>query len=133
MTKPILTITSFIVLTAISAFAIVNRTQPVPMSPKTPKGGHTEHYVRSDQPTVMLCEAYYYVSVDGHGETAYYDVVISDAYSGDEVLATTIPGTYTEIDLPTDMATGSYVIDCTTAGGTTFTGSFDFTAADPLD
>ena len=106
-------------------------TTQVKMQPK--HKSHTEHYVRSDQPTVMLCEAYYYVSVDGHGETAYYDVAISDAYSGDEVLATTIPGTYTEIDLPTDMVTGSYVIDCTTAGGTTFTGCFDFTAADPLD
>ena len=87
-------------------------------------GNH--NYIRSDQPTVTLNNDGFYLTIDGHGETASYDVVIYDNYYYDIVVDTTVPGTYSIVNLPSTMPTGTYIIDCTTAGGITFTGTFYF-------
>ena len=49
-----------------------------------------------------------------------------DDYYYDIVVDTTVPGTYSVVNLPSTMPTGTYIIDCTTAGGITFTGTFYF-------
>lgn len=84
------------------------------------------NYIRSDQPTVTLNNDGFYLTIDGHGETASYDVVIYDNYYYDIVVDTTVPGTYSVVNLPSTMPTGTYIIDCTTTGGITFTGTFYF-------
>lgn len=117
-----LTLTFLVCIYAFQMNAFTRGEQNVVIHQKT--GNH--NYIRSDQPTVTLNNDGFYLTIDGHGETASYDVVIYDDYYYDIVVDTTVPGTYSVVNLPSTMPTGTYIIDCTTAGGITFTGTFYF-------